>query len=78
MGLWRDGAVIGRPGADTRSHAERLPLEAEALARSAKLVHDAIIRCPKPVIAAFVLDLPETHERGHLVGVAPYRFLHLA
>ena len=30
MGLWRDGAVIGRPGADTRSHAERLPLEAEA------------------------------------------------
>ena len=30
MALWRDGAATGRPGADTRSHAERLPLEAMA------------------------------------------------
>lgn len=30
MALWRDGTTAGRPGADTRSHAERLPLEAVA------------------------------------------------
>lgn len=39
-------------GADIKEMATIGPLEAEALARSAKLVHDAIIRCPKPVIAA--------------------------
>lgn len=30
MALWRNGAAVGRAGADTRSHAERLPLEAVA------------------------------------------------
>ncbi|MBM3482463.1 MAG: crotonase [Alphaproteobacteria bacterium] len=39
-------------GADIKEMATIGPLEAEALARSAKRVHDAIIHCPKPVIAA--------------------------
>jgi enoyl-CoA hydratase len=39
-------------GADIKEMAHIGPREAEALARSAKTVHDAIARCPKPVIAA--------------------------
>ncbi len=39
-------------GADIKEMANIGPREAEALSRSAKIVHDAIARCPKPVIAA--------------------------
>ncbi|MGD9536157.1 MAG: enoyl-CoA hydratase/isomerase family protein [Alphaproteobacteria bacterium] len=39
-------------GADIKEMANIGPREAEALARSSKAVHDAIARCPKPVIAA--------------------------
>jgi enoyl-CoA hydratase len=39
-------------GADIKEMAGLGPLEAEALARRAKRLHDAIIACPKPVLAA--------------------------
>ena len=39
-------------GADIKEMANIGPREAEALARSAKTVHDAIARCPKPIIVA--------------------------
>jgi enoyl-CoA hydratase len=46
-------------GADIRAMANATPAQAEAISRSSKALHEAVRRCPKPIIAAV---------NGHCLG----------
>ena len=62
MAIWRDGAGTGRAGADPRSHAERLPLEAVAFLAEHGLT--------LPEIDTFVVVAGPGSFTGLRVGVA--------